>query len=1019
MPSSQQSPYAFFQKIGLRVIILGGIQNLFNPHTQTPLASSSDPMAVEQALNMIIEEEQPGGLLEQSAEFLQQNPALGIPEHSAIETSHYLSAIANAFKTVRPDLFAEAETAEEATIQAIKAFVREGTLDAWTQIFLNLVDASDCTQEQKQNCKDFINSGAWFIRSFTQGNHALFYNIPEEELNRFDELDDWLRTNSCQNPQFQQMWQERASLIRRRKQAQDENITKASQWLNRCVSSMNPEINVFGGIQGYMNHIMQQKPQEDRTDLINNMEAYLSSKDILESNKLREFNELLNRKQWGKIFYQLVCDEQHPIAKTLWLLMQLDTIHIHPFEARSRLPGASLKGEMARNYGNKMHVSQPYSSWLQHRLMRAYADVIMDSLHTLADELYQLNVNSVAKELAVKIYQPQTVLQEEAKILEDLANFMLEQIYDATLQDQISVYQQLAVACTSQESLVNNAMRILESLKYFAKRLIQSRPGITEQMQDPAFVFAIGYNGAMFDCPSRYHSNRNEICFSYSESARSEGAYLFLLLLSRRAILPHHIRVHGLKQQGPEYCYAKYKVLIEKHLEFNVYHNDEEQGYLLSTGNPDSYLQTQRARLHYEALLDQLRSSQCYQELCQPLQQLVKEPEKWYCISTANFSFRNQDKVSFEIAQPITDAEKNAQNLAREMIFDLCCEQRLSEFHPELMPYLFDHWREKIALRYQSNPPIVLDISAVESYTDLPEQQQLYISKLIDNIALHVHFEILNIWKPAIQESFSAFCNSDDTIKKQKKRRDDLRKKIDSKQKLKVKLHEQYTQTQNLRKKEGIQTGIKNIQTELNDIENQLNMLPNVPSSPAELSVAQYKAFKIKFFIGRSTVQCAEPGLAKIVGHDRFLPVYIAKEMGKTIIHDPLDPNQRQLVVGNLYPQSVIPPCDKRCKPHATGHLYTGDMLDTMSADKLNQMRQSHGLSELPFRLSNMEVSLQQEGKNPQHLSESALVMPFSDPPVRGRANSLGTDVNELPVKTPATHSESHHNRSRSWSNTL
>jgi hypothetical protein len=69
------------------------------------------------------------------------------------------------------------------------------------------------------------------------------------------------------------------------------------------------------------------------------------------------------------------------------------------------------------------------------------------------------------------------------------------------------------------------------------------------------------------------------------------------------------------------------------------------------------------------------------------------------------------------------------------------------------------------------------------------------------------------------------------------------------------------------------------IEEEIQEIQIVINQLPNTPSG---LNKEIYEEFRTHFFDGREVEECVEPLFARVLGHDRFFPVYISKKVNKT-----------------------------------------------------------------------------------------------------------------------------------------
>lgn len=230
--------------------------------------------------------------------------------------------------------------------------------------------------------------------------------------------------------------------------------------------------------------------------------------------------------------------------------------------------------------------------------------------------------------------------------------------------------------------------------------------------------------------------------------------------------------------------------------------------------------------------------------------------------------------------------EHRAQYAAQHLLFDALIGIPFSKAYPYLIPHLFLHWKEEILQKIDEKNHAVIE-NAKNPY-ELPEQLKREVLYILDNLVRQVHPELISVWDPKILKQFAAYMNIDERSA-------------------------------------------------------AINAIAKLPRDA-------YYSFRRKFFENCKASQCVEPVFARVLGHDRFFPVFISNKpaMAPIKIGKTKSRYSPRLQLGNRIPQDVIAPCNNRCQYHALGHLYTGDMLSYQSADHLDYMRRTHGLGNVP-----------------------------------------------------------------------
>ena len=258
---------------------------------------------------------------------------------------------------------------------------------------------------------------------------------------------------------------------------------------------------------------------------------------------------------------------------------------------------------------------------------------------------------------------------------------------------------------------------------------------------------------------------------------------------------------------------------------------------------------------------------------------------------TANWYFIPHQHIKVHIPQEMSVKEHKAQCAARHLLFDAIIGIDFVQHYTNLIPLMFAHWKNEIIEAMESQEAKTAMRNAHQLST-LSEELQILALAELNILANRVHGELKSVWSIQIIEKFEQWKT------------------------------------------------LQNADVTMNSI--------------ATLLPAEYTRFRDTFFKRSDISQCIEPIFAKVLGHDRFFPVFLCPRPPVAPIKTAQEPPQ-DLLLGNSIPQYVIAPCDIRCQYHALGHLYTGDMLSYQSADHLDAMRIAHGLGNLPDQLMSFD----------------------------------------------------------------
>ena len=375
--------------------------------------------------------------------------------------------------------------------------------------------------------------------------------------------------------------------------------------------------------------------------------------------------------------------------------------------------------------------------------------------------------------------------------------------------------------------------------------------------------------------------------------------------------------------------------------------------YFLSDLSRDSYslqyINNERAK--YEKFMSQMELDLPFKNLDPKFQSWIKQTSNWYKIPSLNSCVISLRKEDLKIAPEMPQEEYTVQYAARNILFDALVGRSFSHEHAHLVPFLYAHWKEELLKEVSEDNKLL--IQTTPKFENLLAEHQNQIVSFLDQIIVRIHSELCGTWQPVIVEKFQDFRIIKEPTDKNEKLKKDL-KNIKTKINSETKKLRQLEQAQNpvSGMLEQTQTSLEEMNKKKQKIEEKIQeieiVINQLPHTPAELNKEIYEEFRTHFFDGREVEECVEPLFARVLGHDRFFPVYISKKVNKTNIID-LDTSPLQL--GNRISNDVIAPCNKRCRHHALGHLYAGDMLCYQSADHRDTVRKTHNLDGVPDRI--------------------------------------------------------------------
>lgn len=270
------------------------------------------------------------------------------------ERPQYFSSIATG-EPVLPD------TPYEVGFKFLQEFTEEGALDTWASHIHRKIEAQEDEESDDANqaSMEFLNSAANILRWMGSDDRndpskdPLNKHLDPDDLKKTIKLRNWLEQNP--DHEMYDAHQQRFIELDKRINAQRaQAMEDSASYMFSLLKRMSPNLAHMKEMSEVADQLKQQRDVEKRKEF----EAYVLEEygeaTLFETNLLRSFWEKLQRHQYGKICYKIVCEsseEQHQhnplhrIVQNIWLASQLDTMNENPREARSRMPATSFDGK--------------------------------------------------------------------------------------------------------------------------------------------------------------------------------------------------------------------------------------------------------------------------------------------------------------------------------------------------------------------------------------------------------------------------------------------------------------------------------------------------------------------------------------------------------------------------------------------------------------------------------------------------------------------------------------------------
>lgn len=926
--------------ISMQAGIVHAFHQLFNPPSELPIsgfqlsadrltktvAMLSDPSLQQRVSDFT------GGAL--SLEFTA--PSLAEAESQAMQ-----DAVVRAAMHSKPQHFVDASDGITVAHNILRELVDGGAMYSWQQLAQDSIERSDASPQEKIVFKKYFTGLAWFLSELA-ANRSPMASLVDAEIQT-------INAQAAESPSIE-LSSSVSGLsalleldsVDPRLAAQNRVLERISQQMIADFREIMPDLPHIDTPEDLIKYWKEKSHVPTKQEFAQFLlSVHEVANNLFEQDYLRAIEAQLIYMQRSELFYEFVYEsenpkfagsEPHKIAKSLWLLLQFDLIKDSPRVARSRMPAASVDGSDARNFGYRMDLSTSYTDWIRYPLVRACGDVIMDSFQAVVDFGKGLDIDLFASRIVDKVFHSSQLQDEEAIRRNDqydvrLISFLFFLLKNTFATKFVSgkqdVVTELARVAATEENLHAKTTEVLTSFQTFSLRMNQLRPGTSSTTDVKPFVFGFGFNGDLFGAPRHSLHNENEIWFDFSEAIRRDpGCKTFSHFLIDFSGTLNQQWVEEIDLGDPKDYYQRYKQLIKRQVSLQLKWWKTIEEY----------------KILYEGFLSQLELDDLpFDRLDKKLQDWISNLKNWYFLPITNPYTDFANKTKIKLADPLPNIEHGAQHLTREFLLSIRCRRNIISDYPALVPYLYLYFRREICEKLaESEQELRKNIDKIIKFADFNDANKQRIKDIITEIMdqFNPHPEIRAIWtEEEIRAKYQEFL--DNFARKQEKARNDHDAERD-------------TECKNLSK------GISNpklppdkrvsLEARLEQ-ERAKRFLPEtLPATPGELSLEKYHDFKEFFFKNLGVGQCVEPSFARVLGHDKFFPIFISRTLGDITISDPLSVSPKQLTLGNRFPQSVIPPCDQRCQHHVTAHLLVGDLLRRQSVDRLNAQRSTHGI---------------------------------------------------------------------------
>ncbi|MDF3055079.1 MAG: hypothetical protein K0Q74_986, partial [Gammaproteobacteria bacterium] len=614
-----------------------------------------------------------GTLLSKAPEFVENMPLFRHPSLKVSEFNSIWILITRVLMVMYRDCFEVLMTSEpissDLCFKVFDNFLRKiigsGDLDTYYVSAKNKIQQQiEAEPENKSQHEAMLEFFEGFIRFLRYIGSEAVNDPAQDPLNAYvnlkwisevNQIDEWLEKNPG-HPDYKDEQNRARKLGDFIASRRFQKMRELGEHVFSLLKQMEPELADIGNPSDLIPYIEAEHQKRTRKEFENYLLNDFKKFDIFEPNQLRAFEEQLQRYQYGKIYYEIVCESfqdefkesrVHRVAQIVWAVSQLDTIHEVPQEASifDHPKNHIFPPEYDEHDGSCIDCAE-YCE-----LGRTYS-----KYHDFAFPF---------------------------------ARYLLENIFETEFVNGENIFDQLKDIVGAKEDLMRKAEEALKALKVFSKHMLRLRPsqasaalGKSEKL---GLVFGIGFNGELFNSPFHSESDENEIWINFSASGREGGGHLLLTFIGHVAQWGGN-KLFGISNitAALERYFEKYKILIEMKL-------DELCEYFARS--PELTAKYTRFLNECKCLADE---KVAFASLSQEFKDWLCDPANlWYSIPAHPGGIK---KIKIKIPPNMEKYEHNAQIFARELLFDVLTQPAFfkSEIYHHLMPYLFQHWRKEI-----------------------------------------------------------------------------------------------------------------------------------------------------------------------------------------------------------------------------------------------------------------------------------------------------------------------------------
>jgi len=217
------------------------------------------------------------------------------------------------------------------------------------------------TPTQTEAALEFSDIIIKYLKIFANNSSEdpLNKDINPSDIREIQHLSQWLKNNSKHNS-YDKVQKQYRNLKKRVESQRFQVIKDGAYYMFDLIKHLDPD---FSDLKSPF-ELSEYQEKKWNSEKAKKLSQYILEKShesgLIEPNRLRHFWETIAREQYNRDFYKLVCEsfqdahkdsQIHRMAQQLWYVSQLDTIHLSPQEARSRMPGNSTDGRYAPNFG--------------------------------------------------------------------------------------------------------------------------------------------------------------------------------------------------------------------------------------------------------------------------------------------------------------------------------------------------------------------------------------------------------------------------------------------------------------------------------------------------------------------------------------------------------------------------------------------------------------------------------------------------------------------------------------------